>query len=244
MKREQLSTARGTQTFAGPGIRESAGACDLKQPESGQAAMGIAPESDRSSESQSEQRSGITERTREQARHVGESARDAAREAGEHVRQAAGDTARRVRDQGVSLAAEQKDRAAEELSHFGKALRCAADTLHEEGDDNIADYAEMAADRIDRATGYLRDSDFGRLVGDAEQATRRRPELVYGGMFIAGLALSRFLKASARNRQSAAMQEQRPFTTAQGDGSQFTARSQPEPQVAMRTEPQFSQPAY
>lgn len=121
--------------------------------------------------------------------------------AGEHVRDAAAEAVGRMREQGRSVVAEQKNRAAEELSHFGKAIHCAADTLREEGDDNIANYAELAAAKIDRATHYLQERDLGRLVDDAEEATRRRPELVYGGLFVAGLALSRFLKASARNRR-------------------------------------------
>jgi hypothetical protein len=144
---------------------------------------------------------GQQSRTRRQAGELASQATDSARRAGEHAKDAAQDVTRRVREQGTSLAMAQKERTAEELSHFGNAIRCAAETLHEEGDHNIADYADLAVERIDQMTRYIRERDLGGLVDDAEHATRRRPELVYGGMFIAGLALSRFLKASARNRR-------------------------------------------
>ena len=137
-----------------------------------------------------------------QAQNLATKASDNAHKAAEHAREAARDTTRRIREQGTSLATAQKERAAEELSHFSHAIHRAAETLHEEGDHNIADYADMTAERIDQATRYLRERELGGLVDDAEEATRRRPELVYGGLFVAGLALSRFLKASSRRRMS------------------------------------------
>lgn len=150
-----------------------------------------------------------------QARNVATQASDSAHKAVEHAREAARDTTRRIREQGTSLATAQKERAAEELSHFGRAIHRAAETLHDEGDHNIADYADMAAGQIDQATDYLRERDLGALVDDAEETTRRRPELVYGGLFVAGLALSRFLKASTRNRRR----------VSQSDNSELMARA-------------------
>lgn len=146
------------------------------------------------------QRQHVQDEAKRGASHVASQASESASRAAGHAREAVTDASRRMRDQGTSAIAAQKDRAAEELSHVSRAIHRAADTLHEEGDHNIADYAEMAAAKIDDATHYIRDRDLGGLVDDAEAATRSRPELVYGGMFIAGLALSRFLKSSSRNR--------------------------------------------
>lgn len=150
-----------------------------------------------------------------QAQNLGTKASDSANQAVEHAREAARDTTQRIREQGASLATAQKERAAEELSHFSRAIHRAAETLHEEGDHNIADYADLTAERIDQATNYLRERELGGLVDDAEEATRRRPELVYGGLFVAGLALSRFLKASSRNRRR----------VSQSDNSDLMARA-------------------
>jgi hypothetical protein len=124
---------------------------------------------------------------------------EGAREASRRAAQAANSAADRMRRQGATALMDQKDHAADELSHFSAAIRRAAETLHEEHDDRLASYADIAAERIEDASHYLRDADLGRLIDDVEHFARRRPELVFGGLFLAGLALSRFLKASSRH---------------------------------------------
>src|SRR5688572_26957416 len=101
-----------------------------------------------------------------------------------------------VTDQGANMFNEQKSRAAASLGGIGNALRCAAERLHEEQDKNLAGYADSLADGLESTASYLRDSDLRRLMNDAGDFARRRPEWVLGGAFIAGLALVRFLKAS------------------------------------------------
>jgi hypothetical protein len=112
--------------------------------------------------------------------------------------QAAGDAVCRLREQGMSALSQQKTYAADELSHLGAAMRRTADSLHQDNDNAIASYAEAAAESIERASNYLRNSDAGRLMEDVETLARRRPEVFFGGLFIAGLVMSRFLKASRR----------------------------------------------
>jgi hypothetical protein len=57
----------------------------------------------------------------------------------------------------------------------------------------------MAADSIDDVARFIGASDVRSLVRNVEQAARRRPELFLGGMFLVGLGISRFLKASSRS---------------------------------------------
>jgi hypothetical protein len=57
----------------------------------------------------------------------------------------------------------------------------------------------MAADRLDDVARFIGDSDVRSLVREVERAARRRPELFLGGMFLVGLGISRFLKASSRS---------------------------------------------
>jgi hypothetical protein len=101
-----------------------------------------------------------------------------------------------VRDQGNTMISDQKSRAADSLSGVGSAIRRAAETLEQEQDPNLARYSNSLADTIEDCASYLRDSDPRTLVRDAGEFTRRRPEWVLGGAFIAGMALVRFLKAS------------------------------------------------
>lgn len=124
----------------------------------------------------------------------------------ERLTQTARERVSRAAEQGKGLAAgkaeEGKGWAADELGHFSSALHCAADRLREENDAKVAGYAEGVAERIDQAADYLRGRSAGDLFNEACAISRRNPELVLGGMFIAGLALARFLKASARTQGS------------------------------------------
>jgi len=99
-------------------------------------------------------------------------------------------------EQGANMFNEQKSRAAQSLGGLGAAFRCAAGALRDEQDKNLATYADSFADGIESCASYLRDTDAKRLMADAGNLARRRPEWVLGGAFIAGLALVRFLKAS------------------------------------------------
>jgi hypothetical protein len=58
------------------------------------------------------------------------------------------------------------------------------------------------AKRLDRASTYLRDKNLSEIYYDTERFTRRRPEIVFGMMFAAGLVAARFLKASHRGAES------------------------------------------
>lgn len=121
-------------------------------------------------------------------------------DAGRQVKEQAGETTRRLKEQGQSIVAQQKDRVAEEIGHFGAAAHEAANKLDQEDDHNVAHYLHTAADQLDGVSRYIRESDTGRLVDDLSHMARRRPEVFFGGMFIAGMAVARFLKASGRPR--------------------------------------------
>lgn len=113
------------------------------------------------------------------------------------------DAARRLQNQGKAYAETRKFEMADKISGCGSAVRRAAEKLRDEEDPNIARYAEMAADRIDQAGDYLRARDVRGMVRDAENIARRRPEILFAGMFVAGLALARFLKASQQEEYAA-----------------------------------------
>lgn len=121
-------------------------------------------------------------------------------EAGEKMKQQTGEASRRLKEQGRTVVSQQKDRVAEEIGHFGAAAHEAANKLDQEEDHNVAHYLHAVADQLDGVARYIRDSDTSRLVDDLSHVARRRPEIFFGGMFVAGMALTRFLKASGRPR--------------------------------------------
>jgi hypothetical protein len=101
-----------------------------------------------------------------------------------------------LKEHGQRAVMEQKDRTATTLTDVGNALQKAADRLRQESDDNIASYIDAIAGLSNKAGTYLRDADVSSLTGDVTRMARRNPGLFLGGMFVAGLALARFAKAS------------------------------------------------
>ncbi|MEX2016220.1 MAG: hypothetical protein WD873_06235 [Candidatus Hydrogenedentales bacterium] len=142
----------------------------------------------------------VKEHLKQDARSAVDEAKRAGREAWEEARHAARDAVDTTKTRTQELAEGQKTRAAEKIEGYGSAVHRAADKLREENDENIAHYADMVAGEFDRVAGYLRQRDVRSLLRDVEDGIRRRPEVALGALFIAGLALARFLKASSPPR--------------------------------------------
>lgn len=113
------------------------------------------------------------------------------------VQQQATQTARaRVREQ-VDVRSTQ---AGEQASATAHALRETSARLREEGQDAPARAAEQIAGRVEHLGGYLSESDGERILHDIEDFGRRQPLAAIGVGLAAGLAASRLLRASSRNR--------------------------------------------
>jgi len=106
------------------------------------------------------------------------------------------EAAEQARRQGEKAIHEQKSKVSENVSRYSSVVRGVAEKFREEENTQIAGYADQMADQLDRLAGYLSWRDMNGLLNDAQDMARRRPDVFYGGMFVAGLALSRFLKAS------------------------------------------------
>jgi hypothetical protein len=124
------------------------------------------------------------------------------RELTHHAREKAEEVTHETRHQLSRAAEERKDRAADKMERVARALRRTADSLEEEDAEEFGDYPDRAADRLDRISRYLRQSDVGTLMADTEDFARRRPELFFGGLTLAGLAAGRFLRSSSPSGRS------------------------------------------
>lgn len=136
----------------------------------------------------------------EVAHETGERMKEAGRQARDRATEAARQTTSQVKERAGAVVSQQKNRLAEEVHVFGEALHCAADTLDENNDQTLGRYAHQAADFCDSCSRYLRETDGSELVRGVGEFTRRHPELVLGGLFLAGVSVARFLKASDRHR--------------------------------------------
>jgi len=101
-------------------------------------------------------------------------------------------------EHGENIFNEQKDRLAGMVNEYGQAAKAASERLHEEGHDALASRADEMALRLEQASTYLKESKLSAIYEVAQRFTRKRPEIVFGMMFAAGLAAARFLKASDR----------------------------------------------
>jgi len=142
-----------------------------------------------------DQQAGQAQQAAEQAREkVGE----ATQQAKEQARSLGGQAQDRIREQ----VDERSTQAGERVGGTAADVRSVGEQLRNQGKDGPARIAEQAADRIDRAGTYLRESDADRILSDVEDFGRSRPWAVFAGAVFAGFAAARFLKASSRERYS------------------------------------------
>jgi ElaB/YqjD/DUF883 family membrane-anchored ribosome-binding protein len=110
-----------------------------------------------------------------------------------------------LKEQGKSKLGETLDQRTNEAGtqarKMAQVLRRSGEELSNEGNgQQVAGLTEGAADRIERLGGYLERTSGDELVRDVEDFARRRPWMVAGIGLVAGLAASRFLKASSERR--------------------------------------------
>lgn len=111
-------------------------------------------------------------------------------------RRTAGDTIRQaVRD----VAGRQKLAGADVMDATSRAIRSAADDLEDQSP-AVADVIRDGAERISSTASALRQRNVDELFESAGRFARERPAALFGVAVVAGLALSRFLKSSAKPR--------------------------------------------
>jgi hypothetical protein len=133
--------------------------------------------------------------------NLAQDAKEQAKSLASDAKEQAKDVANQARDHVQTLVGQQKDQAADRLQSLAGALREAGHKLNEgEQAGDFGQYADRAAQQVEKLSTYLRDNDLRGFVRDTENFARRRPEVFLGGTLIAGLMLARFLKASSPNQ--------------------------------------------
>jgi hypothetical protein len=95
---------------------------------------------------------------------------------------------------------ERSTKAGSQVRSLATALRRSGNDLSNEGNDNAAQLATQAADRIERVGSYLEQKSGDDLMRDVERFARRRPWMLAGLGMLAGVAAARFVKASSEQR--------------------------------------------
>lgn len=130
--------------------------------------------------------------------------------AGDQIRQAAadlkasgGEALQSAKEAGTHFVDEQKEKLAGQLDHYKDAVKSACEKLQSTDGSPLIEPAQRASRQMERAADYLRSHDTLEFLDDLGAFARRRPEIVFGGLFVVGLASVRFLKASSRDRRNA-----------------------------------------
>jgi hypothetical protein len=152
-----------------------------------------------------------------------------ARETASKVKDAASSTALRAKEEAQRFATEKKETAANRITSYSSAIHDTARSL-EEQDPNIAWFTHRTADRLQSIADYVRNRDFATLRQDAEDMARRHPAVFFGGMFLAGLVVGNFVKASRKNLER---QENQDYTRG---GDYETDWSESVPQTGVQQE--------
>lgn len=149
---------------------------------------------------QGEGSNDVFRRVKEGASGAAEYVQSALAAAATHVRDTAGELTGGVLDtlldEAERLYDGRKEQAISRIAGAGKLAGRTAHALHAVKADGIAGYMEQAAKRVGSAGDYLEDRTLGEILEDAGDLVQRNPAVAVGGMFIAGFALTRFLKAS------------------------------------------------
>jgi hypothetical protein len=108
----------------------------------------------------------------------------------------------RAKDEAQSYFEDKRDALASTIVDVADATRQVAQTLRGRDDAMIARYTESAADGAEELSRYVRSLRPAEILRSIEDTARKQPALVFGGLFVAGLAISRFLRASERSLHS------------------------------------------
>jgi len=123
-----------------------------------------------------------------------------------------------AREQASQLAARATEQTTQRLDSLATALRQAAQQLETDDAAGFGRYAVIAADQVEKVSGYLGGKDLGQLVRDTQTFARRHPDLFLGGAFVAGVMLARFIKSSAPETGSTSSGGYEPFNPSRISG--------------------------
>ena len=141
--------------------------------------------------------SGSDGNTKAQVNELVGRAKEQAQEVVSQTKQKAGELADKAKGQIVTQLSAQKETATGTLGEVASAIRQVGDGASSDKA-FIRDYAQAAADQVEKLSGYLQNRDIDQIVRDTEDFARHQPALFLGGAFLLGVMASRFLKSSSR----------------------------------------------
>lgn len=116
------------------------------------------------------------------------------------VKSEAAAVAEDVKRQGSEQFEARKQTAADQTEKLAGVIDRVSEELRGQDQESLADYAGQLAGSMKNFAENLRQRNLDELVKDTQQLARSNPTLFVMGSVAVGIALSRFLKASAERR--------------------------------------------
>jgi len=145
---------------------------------------------------------GGTTGTSTQVDQATEQTKQQTQQLAQQARQQASELANRGTEQAKSQLANQKHNASQRMVPFQSALRETAQQLRRQGQGSAGDYANRAADQLERFSVYLRETEVEEIMEEVRGIARRRPGLFLGGGAAIGFFATRFLKSTSEQQRS------------------------------------------
>lgn len=122
-----------------------------------------------------------TNDTKDKAKDAADTAMNKGQQAADTAKQKAGQASEKAHEaagKAHEAAGQAEARADQGMHQAASGLDQAADTLREKGGQqggSMGSAAAMTADKLDSASGYLRDKDTEQILNDVESLVRRKP---------------------------------------------------------------------
>jgi hypothetical protein len=141
----------------------------------------------------------IKSTVKEEAAETGLKIKDEAKAASGHLKEA-----------GKRFAESQITSLSGKTGELAQAVTALSSKLQQGEQPNLlAGPAESCAAQLTTLSRYLNNSNPEQILHGVENLARRRPELVFGGLFLTGLLTARFLKASGTRAAEKAKEDHR-----------------------------------
>lgn len=123
-------------------------------------------------------------------------------EMGDAIKRRGQDITADTREKVQRAAVERKEQAASYLRDVADAVHSFKDKLDQQGHNQTAHYAEVAANQLRRVGEDLTGRDIGQMLREAERFAREKPAIFLGALFLAGFGAARFLRSSAASGEA------------------------------------------
>ncbi|HYE62838.1 MAG TPA: hypothetical protein VD997_12655 [Phycisphaerales bacterium] len=133
-----------------------------------------------------------------------QAARDIGQEVSREARGIAQELGQEFKGTAGEMLEQQRQRVTGQVGGFAQALHRVSDELRQDqggsgGGETVARVTDLIASRLDDAANMLQNKEPRDIIRSVENFARREPALFLGGCLLAGVVISRFLKASSRH---------------------------------------------